>query len=496
MATTQETLAIGWKLIQHGDLSRAREHFHRLAQADPTLVEAWYALGGIDQIQGNIALAITSYTRVLELDSDHAETLNNLSVALQSQGKAEEAVACLRRAIRIKPEYAEAHSNLGNSLKDQRKLVEAIACYERAIELNPNYFDAYNNLGNALRAQGQLARSVSYYDQALRLNPDHPLVHLSRALSWLQMGDFERGWPEYEWRLRCKEYAIPAFRQPRWDGSPLQGQSILLYAEYGFGDAIQFIRYAPHVGEQGGRVILACKKPIARLMAACLGVEQVVTEGELLPEFAVYAPLMSLPLVFGTTLSSVPARVPYIAIDAELKSRWSAEIGSPNAFRIGVVWQGNPEYRQDAERSFRLAQLEGIARIPGVQLLSFQRVFGLEQLREVEGRFSVLDVGGKTADFMDIAAALQSIDLVIAPDTSIAHLAGALGVRVWVALASAPDSRWLEGRPDSPWYPSMRLFRQKRPGDWDEVFGQMASELRGAQLARFMKDRSAVCEVN
>src|SRR5262249_50422381 len=182
MATTQDKLAVGWKLIQLGDLPRAREHFHWLTQADPTLVEAWYALGGIDQLQGKIALAIASYARGLELDCDHAETLNNLSVALQSQGKADEAAAYLRRAIHIKREYAEAHSNLGNALKDQGKLEEAIACYERAILLNPNYFDAYNNLGNALRARGQLARSVRCYDEALRLIPDHPLVHLSRAL--------------------------------------------------------------------------------------------------------------------------------------------------------------------------------------------------------------------------------------------------------------------------------------------------------------------------
>jgi hypothetical protein len=292
------------------------------------------------------------------------------------------------------------------------------------------------------------------------------------------MGDFERGWPEYEWRLHCKEYAIPAFKQPRWDGAPLQGRSILLYAEYGFGDTIQFIRYAPDVSERGGRVIVACKKPIARLVASCPGVEQVVAEGDLLPEFAVYAPLMSLPFILGTTLSSIPARVPYLATDAELVNRWGTETGPTGLFKIGVVWQGNPEYRQDRERSFRLAQLAGIAKIPGVHLFSFQRVFGLEQLHDAELPFAITDMGGKMSDFVDIAAALQSLDLVIAPDTSLAHLAGALGVRTWLVLAFAPDSRWLEGRSDSPWYPSMRLFRQKWRGDWEEVFERMTAELR------------------
>ena len=329
MATIQDMLAIGWKLLQLGDLPRARAQFYGITQAEPSLVEAWYALGGIDQLQGNIALAMASYARVLNLDPEHAQALNNLSVALQSQGRIDEAAEGLRRAIQIKPDYAEAHSNLGNSLKDQGKLDEAVACYERALALNPDYFDAYNNLGNALRAQGHLTRSVSCYDQALRLKPDHPLIHLSRALSWLQMGDFERGWPEYEWRLHCKEYAIPAFRQARWDGAPLEGRSILLYAECGFGDTIQYIRYAAQVSERGGRVIVACKKPIARLVASCPGVEQVVTEGELLPDFTVYSPLMSLPFILGTTLSSVPARVPYLATDLELINRWKAEIGPP-----------------------------------------------------------------------------------------------------------------------------------------------------------------------
>ena len=247
MASAQEKLVIGWNLIQAGDLAGARECFRGLTQAEPAFAQAWYLLGAVNQVQGNIDESLANYERVLELDPNHVEALNNLGVALQSRGRITEAAACLRTALRNKPDYAEAHSNLGNALKDQGNLDEAIACYQRAIELNPNFFDAHNNLGNGLRAQGHLADSVRCYEQALKLKPRNPEMHLSRALSWLQMGDFDRGWAEYEWRLKCKEYTIPALEQPRWDGGSLDGRTILLYADHGLGDTLQFVRYAPLV---------------------------------------------------------------------------------------------------------------------------------------------------------------------------------------------------------------------------------------------------------
>ena len=308
-------------------------------------------------------------------------------------------------------------------------------------------------------------------------------MHLNRALAWLQMGDFERGWREYEWRLSCRDFAIPPIAAPRWDGSPLEGQTILLYADHGLGDTIQFIRYAPLVRERGGRVIVACQKPIARVVASCPGVEQVVPEGSVLPEFAVHVPLMSLPLAFGTTLSSVPASIPYLSADAALAGLWQARLGSSRSFKIGVSWQGNPTYRRDRERSFRLAELERLARTPGVELVSFQRIHGVEQLGEIQSKFAVTSIGEELNDFMDTAAAMQSIDLMITPDTSLGHLAGALGVPTWLALSFAADSRWLDRRSDSPWYPSMRLFRQARWGEWGPVFEQMAAELPGFMAA-------------
>ena len=483
MATNQERLAIAWKMIRAGDLAGARAHLLELTAIDQAFAQAWYLLGSVNQLLGNTTECLANYERALRLEPNHVATLNNVGVALQALGMPREAAASLRIAIRNKPDYAEAHSNLGNSLKDQGDLEAAVACYRRAIEIDPNYFDAYNNLGNGLRAQGNLAESVTCYEKALGLKPDNPEMHLNRALAWLQMGDFERGWREYEWRLRCRDFALPPIAAPRWDGSPLEGQTILLYADHGFGDTIQFIRYAPLVHERGGRVIVACQKPIARVVASCPGVERVIPEGSVLPEFALHAPLMSLPLAFGTTLNSVPASIPYLSADAALAGLWQARLGSTRSFKIGVTWQGNPTYRRDRERSFRLAELERVARIPGVELVSFQRIHGVEQLGEIQSKFAVTSIGEELNDFMDTAAAMKSIDLMITPDTSLGHLAGALGVPIWLALSFAADSRWLQGRSDSPWYPSMRLFQQARWGEWGQVFEQMAAALPGFMAA-------------
>jgi Tfp pilus assembly protein PilF len=478
MATINDALAIGWKLLQAGDLARAEQVYRKVVEIDPAVVQAWYLLGAVTQLQGKVDLAVTSYQHVLRLEPGHVEALNNLGVALQSQGKIEEATACLRQAIEFKPDYADAQSNLGNALQEQGQLDLAVACYRRAIDLKPVFFDVHNNLGNALRASGRLVESVASYDRALELKPDHAQVHLSRALCWLQMGDFERGWAEYEWRLKCKEFSIPAFRQPLWDGSPLEGRAILLYADHGLGDSLQFIRFAPLVKVRGGRVIVACRQALARLLATCRGIDHVVAEGSLLPDFDVYAPLMSLPRVFGTTVTAIPAEVPYLTADEALVEQWYRELEPLSGFKIGIAWQGNPHNRRDRQRSFRLAQLEPLACVRGVRLFSLQKGVGTEQIGELCGRFAVTDLGSRLADFMDSAAVMRNLDLVITPDSSLAHLAGALGVPTWVAIPFAADWRWQTEREDSPWYPTIRLFRQNRAGKWDDIFERMAAKLR------------------
>jgi Flp pilus assembly protein TadD len=477
MATIHDALAIGQKLLEARDLPRALQVYNKIVEINPQIAHAWFSLGVIHQLADKIDESVMNYEQALRIEPGHPEALNNLGVALHAQGKTSEAVACLRRVLAKRPDHASAHGNLGNALQELGQLDEAVACYRQALNFDPTDFDAHNNLGNALRAQGHLAESVHSYEQALKSKPDHPQVRLSQALCWLQMGDFERGWAAYEWRLKCPEFSIPAFRQPLWDGAHLDGRTILLYADHGLGDSIQFIRYAPMVKTRGGHVIVACQQPVARLFSTCPGIDLLVASDSALPDFDVYAPLMSLPRIFGTNLAHLPADVPYLKADPAQVEQRRCELEPNRGFRVGIAWQGNPRYRRDRQRSFRLAQLEPLAGVAGAQFFSLQKGAGADQIAELGGRFVVTDLGNRFSDLMDTAAAIQNLDLVITSDSSLAHLAGALGVPIWVAIPLAADWRWLTERDDNPWYPTMRLFRQKTWGDWDEVFARMAASV-------------------
>jgi hypothetical protein len=355
---------------------------------------------------------------------------------------------CLRQALDLRPDFAEA-----------------IACYERALQLRPGFAEAHWNLGLAL----------------------------------LLRGEYERGWPETEWLWRAKRPSpLAAFPQPLWDGSPLQGRTILLHTDQGLGDILQFIRYAPLVKQRGGlkgsepcgtplgeppapvTVLVQCYPALASLLSRCPGVDGVVPKGSPPPDFAVHALLQSLPGIFRTTLATVPAKVPYVFADPARAEHWRGELQDLSGFRIGIAWQGNVKHRWDRHRSIPLGHFEPLSRIAGVRLLSLQQGAGTEQLRTLAGCFPVAiphwpdDV---PPPFAETAAVMRNLDLVITCDTAVAHLAGALAVPVWVALPFAPDWRWLRDREDSPWYPTMRLFRQTTPGDWQGVFARMTDEL-------------------
>jgi hypothetical protein len=317
---------------------------------------------------------------------------------------------------------------------------------------------------------------------ALWQEPGRASAEYNRALCWLKAGNYEKGWPAYEWRWRRPTMPPRPFRQPRWDGSPLEGKTILLWCEQGLGDAIHFVRYAKQVQERGGKVVLECPGSLVELLATCPGGEKVVAEGESLPDFDVQAPLMSLPGLVGTRLETVPAEVPYLSVESELVDWWGRRLGSKD-FKVGLVWQGNPRHPWDGWRSIPLALFAPLAGVPGVRLVALQQGAGAEQVEGLKGRFQVEELGdgpeGKDRSFADTAAVMRNLDLVVSVDSSPAHLAGALGVPVWVAVAAVSDWRWMVGREDTPWYPTMRLFRQERLGDWGEAMASMARELQG-----------------
>ncbi len=497
---------------QSGKKAQALQYLERAVQMQPKDAGFHYNLGVYRQMLGQKEQAVSSYRQTLRLQPDHAAAHNNLGHALLGLGQAAEAQQHLEQAIRLQPDYAEAyinlgsvylalgelekaedslkqavklrpdhdgaHSRLGVALQRQWRLEEAVVYFRKAVELSPNTFAAHhNNLGLVLAALGRYEEALACYEEAIRLDPNGN-ARFSRAMIWLLHGDFERGWGEYEYRWPTQPGPRPSGPQPLWDGSPLNGRTILLWAEQGLGDTIQFIRYASLVKQRGGTVVVHCQVSLAKLFANCSHIDRVVPYDTPLPDYDVHAPLMSLPHIFGTTLRTIPAVVPYLEVNNELVERWQRELNNLSKFRVGIAWQGNPNNLLDRNRSIPLCHFAALARVPGVQLISLQRGPGHEQLREIAGRFSVIDLGSRLDDFADIAAVLKNLDLVVCCDTAFAHLAGALALPVWVALPSVPEWRWLLDREDSPWYPSMRLFRQQRRGDWEEVFLRMADELR------------------
>lgn len=431
---------------------------------------------------GRHAEAAERWRTLLRRTPEDGDLQNSLAVALAALDQLDDAVTHFQEALRLKPEFAEAHSNIALALVGLGRFMEAEEHARQALRLRPDYAEAHNQLGLALLKQGRRDEALFRLEEALRLAPRHAEAHKNRAIVWLQQGDYARGWSEFEWRWHCRDFTPRRFVQPRWDGLPLAGRTILLHAEQGLGDTIQFIRYAPLVHARGGRVLFECPAALHPLLRGFPGIDGLLAKGGPLPAFDVEAPLLSLPALFGTTLDTVPAAVPYLTADTGLVERWRQELRSVPGFKVGIAWAGSPKYRADRQRSIPLRHFAALAHVEGVRLLSLQKANGTEQLREVADAFPILDLGARLDEqagaFMDTAAVMTGLDLVITADTSLLHLAGALGVPVWAALAQVPDWRWPVGRDDSPWYPTLRLFRQRATGDWDDVFARLARELR------------------
>ncbi len=430
---------------QAGRLSQAEQLYRQVLQADPANVDALHLLGVIATRVGKHETAVQLITRAIALEREHPTFYVNLAEAYLKWGRPDEALAASRQAIAVDPNFADAHNMLAVTLSSQHRFDEALASYARAIELAPDYAEA----------------------------------HYNRAMAWLCMGDYARGWAEHEWRLRQTDYHQPPMPQPRWDGTPLAGRTLLVQCEQGLGDTLQFIRYVQLLASQGQKVLVRPQAALVKLLAAS-GVRNIVAPGDALPAFDVYALLMSLPYLLKTSLQTIPARVPYLSADRQLAADWKARLRALGGFCVGICWQGNPNSPHEPRRSMSLANFQRLA-LPGVTLVSLQKGLGAQQIPQVADQFRVHDFSAELDEangpFMDTAAIVAGLDLVITSDTAIAHLAGALGRRVWVALAHPADWRWMHDRRDSPWYPTMRLFRQSAPGDWSNVFEEMAGEL-------------------
>jgi Flp pilus assembly protein TadD len=446
--------------------------------------------------QGRGSEATAYYLRAYQFKQNDFGILNNLGITLWEQGRPEKAVVYYRRALQLNPNSFDAQMNLGVSLSDIGLFDEALVWLRGAVRLKPDSADAWDNVGMTLARQGNWVEAMKCYDEAIRLRPDFGEARRNRALGWLSLGDFERGFPESEWRLKCRNPPGYNFLLPRWAGEPLDGRTILLHYEQGLGDTLQFIRFAPQVKERGGRVWVWAQPSMVRLLSLCPSVDLVMDGSRPFPTFDVHAPLLSVPAIIGTTSSTFPGD-PYLAADTGTIDRWRPVLAHAlgvsqldSVFKIGIAWQGNPENRIDRWRSFPLSHFAGISRLPGVRLVSLQVGPGTEQIAAQASKFQLADPSARIEgledrrDFLDTAAVMSLLDLVITPETAVAHLAGALGVRTWVVLSTVGDWRWMTDGDTCPWYASARLFRQTTLGDWDAVFKRMEAHLHDELVQR------------
>jgi Tfp pilus assembly protein PilF len=439
------------------------------------------------QERGDLDAAIEGYEESLALDHGQARVHNNLGNIFKHLGRLADAVAAYRDAVGADDGLAEAHLNLGTSLYQLTgDAAQAIVHCRDALGIRPSFPEASLNLGFLLEQEGDAAGATQSYRNAITASPDFAEAHFNYALQLLLRGDFRHGWQEYEWRTRRpdQEQWRPHAGRDRWDGAALGGRVILLYAEQGFGDVIQFVRYAALVAERGGKVIVTGQPKLKALLRSVPGVSAAFDSAEELPAFDVCCPLLSLPRIFDTTLETIPARVPYMHPDPERALYWKSRLAAEGAsMRVGLYWATETKSRFAPLKSFTLDKLAPLADIPGITFYSLQRGAAAGQAAHPPRGMALVDLSAELADFSDDAALLANLDLVISIDTATAHLAGALGRPVWILTHFPPEWRWLLDRDDSPWYPSMRLFRQARAQPWEEVIARVAQALREMKSA-------------
>ena len=498
-----------------GRLDEALSSYDRALKARPDDAQALFNRGVTLHELKRFDEALASYDRALAVRPDHAEALSNRGDALRGLGRLEDALASYDRALAMRPDYAEVLSNRGNVLKALRRFDDALASYDtalrlspdnpatlsnravtlqaldrldealascdRALALNASSIEALNNRASVLQEQRCFDEALATYDRAIAIAPDYAEAQANRAFLLLLTGDFAKGWPAYEWRRKLPSWVERGFTQPEWSGEDIAGKRLLLHAEQGFGDTIQFARYAGLAAMRGADVVLEVQPSLAPLLGGLFGVEVVAAGRDRLPPFDLHCPLLSLPHVFATTTATIPGGVPYIVAPADRIAAWASRLPT-DGLRVGLAWSGHPDNARDHERSIPFARLAPLIDIPGTRFVSLQKDVRAADSDDFQRSRNLIDLLGELRDFADTAAIIAQLDLVITVDTAVAHLAGAMGKPVWVLLPRVPDFRWLLDRTTSPWYPSARLFRKGQLDTWDAVIAGVARELT-AELA-------------
>ena len=504
------------KLHQTGKLAQAKQLYEDIRVDLPDHFQLINMLGIVTMQSRSYADAISLFDRAIALNPGYAETYCNRGIAFKESGRFIEAAASFSQAIERKSDSAEAYYHRGNvmielgrcddaladfdkaaGLKPNDPLIyasraialtrlgeleAAVASYDQAISLRPDYAIAFSNRGIVLNKLNRHKDAIVSLDKAISLQPDYAAAYWNKALCLLVTGDFEHGLPFYEWRWRITAFARGRknVAQPFWSGKEsLSGKTILLYSEQGFGDAIQFCRYAALVAARGARVILEVQPALTRLFRDLDGVDAIVSRGEPLPAFDYHCPLLSLPLAFGTRLDTIPASAGYLHVDSDIRARWAERLGPAEKPRVGLVWSGSVTNTNDHNRSLAVDEL--LQNLPdNCHYISLQKEIRNEDKQALQLHPELLHFGDELHDFADTAALCDLMDIVISVDTSVAHLSGALGKPTWVLLPYSPDWRWLLERSDSPWYPAMTLYRQTAPGDWNPVISSIGEALAEA----------------
>lgn len=462
---------------QANRLTEAQTLYRRILGGQPGHPVATHMLGLVALARQEFGEAARLFLQALESNPGNGDAASNLGVAFRGLGRKDDALRAFRRALDIDPDDQTARFNLGLTLSDLGRLEEAQQAYQDVLSRTPDHIEALNNLGNVLWDQGFLDDAAGCYEKALAKAPDNAEIHKTLGFLQLLRGDFERGWRNYAWRLKeaGNPLKVENYAGPSWQREDLSGKTLLVYHEQGLGDVIQFVRYLPLLRERGARVVFEVQAPLLEIMAASDLADLVVETGRELPGYDFHIPLLELPRLFATRLESIPGEVPYLKVPEDRLAVWRQRFDADGGFKVGLVWMGNPVVASNPKRSIDPALLTSLSEIPGVSLYSLQ-VGRDGEARAVFGD-RVTDHSPLLKDYADTAAAMTHLDLVISTCTSPLHMAGALSVPTWGLLCKWPDWRWLIGREDSPWYPGMKLFRQKTAGDWEPVVGDVMALL-------------------